>query len=170
MRLELYFRDNFFNSGLTDILDASEGHAGSLDLKSAFGASLDVYGPGGELAYSGGFGFFSSKWTVSDASGQEVGLLRERMAFFSKKYTYEAFGRGEYDILSPAFSREYEVVDGEGRQVARFDQVNGWFSSGAFRLENRSEELDSYELVAVIMGMHAIQKRDNARRNQINGI
>ncbi|MBB6693416.1 hypothetical protein H7B90_18665 [Cohnella xylanilytica] len=156
--MQLYFRDNFFNSGVTEILDASERDAGYLDLKSAFGSSLDVYGPGGELACSGKFGFFSSRWNVTDAEGRELGQLRWRMALFSKKYTYEAYGRGEYDFVSPAFSQEYDVLDSGERSVARFERVSGWFSSGAFRLDNFSEELDSYELVAVIMGVHALQK------------
>ncbi len=40
--MELYFRDNFFNAGRTDIVNARREPAGKLDLKSAFGSSLDV--------------------------------------------------------------------------------------------------------------------------------
>ncbi|MDQ0874615.1 hypothetical protein QFZ77_003274 [Paenibacillus sp. V4I3] len=32
-------------------------------------------------------------------------------------------------------------------------------------MSNQSEYLDTYELVAVIMGMHAIQKRQSAAAN-----
>jgi hypothetical protein len=81
---------------------------------------------------------------------------------FSKKFTYETEGRGSYDITSPAFSKEYEVSDSSGSLVANFEKVNRWLSSGAFTLRNQSADLDSYELVAVIMGMHAIQKRQDA--------
>ena len=85
--------------------------------------------------------------------------------FLPKKFTYETEGRGLYEIISPAFSKEYDITDESGVLVARFEQVNGWFSSGAFQLNNQSEYLDSYELVAVIMGMHAIQKRQRAASN-----
>ncbi|SFS62988.1 hypothetical protein [Paenibacillus sp. BC26] len=160
--MNLYFRDNFFNSGVTEILNEQEENVGHLDLKSAFGSSIEVYGLNSQLQCAGGFPFLSGKWEVSNASGEQIGILKSRFTFFAKKFTYETEGRGSYEILSPAFSKEYEITDESGSLVARFEQVNGWFSSGAFRLNNDSEYLDSYELVAVIMGMHTIQKRQRA--------
>ncbi|MBP3963218.1 hypothetical protein [Paenibacillus lignilyticus] len=160
--MNLYFRDNFFNSGVTEILNEQEENVGHLDLKSAFGSAIEVYGLNNQLQCAGSFPFLSGKWEVSNASGEQIGVLKSRFTFFAKKFTYETEGRGSYEILSPAFSKEYEITDESGSLVARFEQVNGWFSSGAFRLNNDSEYLDTYELVAVIMGMHAIQKRQRA--------
>lgn len=50
----------------------------------------------------------------------------------------------------------------ESRIVAYFKQVNGWFASDAYVLNNQSDYLDTYELVAVIMGMNEIQKNAEA--------
>ncbi|NOU98855.1 hypothetical protein [Paenibacillus planticolens] len=163
--MKLYFRDNFFNAGVTEILNEQEEEIGHLDLKSAFGSAIDVYGPKSELLCKGGFPFFSNRWEVTGANGEELGVLRSRFAFFTKKFTYETERRGSFEIISPAFSKEYEVTDDSGALVAHFEQVNGWFSSGAFRLSNHSQDLDSYELAAVIMGMHAIQKRQRSAAN-----
>ncbi|WNR46214.1 hypothetical protein [Paenibacillus roseipurpureus] len=160
--MDLYFRDNFFNAGVTEILNEREDQVGHLDLKSLFGSALDVFGPQGKLVCSGEFPFLSGKWVVSGAGGEELGVLRSRMAFFSKKYTYETDRRGSYEIVSPAFSSEYEILDESENQVAMFEKVNGFFASGAFRLNNQSEMLDTYELVAVIMGVNAIQKRQRS--------
>ncbi|BFT72044.1 hypothetical protein [Paenibacillus sp. P36] len=160
--MNLFFRDNFFNAGFTEILDSEEKNMGHLDLKSSFGSAIDVYGINDRLLYKGGFPFLSGKWEVSHPGGSLAGVLRSRFAMFSKKFTYETQGRGSYDITSPAFSKEYEISDSSGVLVAHFEKINGWFSSGAFTLRNQSAELDSYELVAVIMGMHAIQKRQDA--------
>ncbi|MFE5324657.1 hypothetical protein ACFQ88_39065 [Paenibacillus sp. NPDC056579] len=129
--MNLIFRDNFFNSGITEILNEQEEKAGHIDLKSAFGSSIDVYGPNAQLLCRGSFPFFSSKWVVADADGNPLGVLRIRFAFFTKKFTYETEGRGSFEIVSPAFSKEYEISDESG-VVARFEQVNGLFSSGAF--------------------------------------
>lgn len=163
--MKLYFRDNFFNSGETEIEDAGHRSAGKLDLKSAFGSSLDVYREDGAPAASGKFRTLSNKWEVTGAGGEALGVLRSRMTFLAKKYTYETYGRGVFDITSPAFSKEYEVHDVTERRVARFERVSGWFQSGAFCLENLSDKLDSYELIAVIMGVHAIQKRHQSAAN-----
>jgi uncharacterized protein YxjI len=160
--MNLYFRDNFFNAGFTEILDSQAKNIGHLDLKSSFGSAIDVFGLNDQLLYKGGFPFFSGKWEISNPDGSLVGVLRSRFTMFSKKFTYETEGRGSYDITSPAFSKEYEVSDSSGSLVANFEKVNGWLSSGAFTLRNQSADLDSYELVAVIMGMHAIQKRQDA--------
>lgn len=160
--MNLYFRDNFFNAGVTEILNEKEESVGHLDLKSAFGSSINVYGQNGQLLCQGSFPYFSSKWEVVNAVGNRLGVLRYRFSFFNKKFSYETEGRGHYDIISPAFSKEYEMFSDSGEQVVRFNQVNGWFSSGAFLLNNNSEYLDNYELVAVIMGMHAIQKRQRS--------
>ncbi|RTE11654.1 hypothetical protein [Paenibacillus whitsoniae] len=159
--MQLYFRDNMFNAGVTEILDEQQAVVGHLDLKSAFGSSIHVYGSRDELLCSGKFRFFSSKWVITDGNDDELGVLRSRFTFFSKKYTYEKDGRGSFDIESPAFSKEYEVMDESGALVARFEKVSRWFSSGAYLLDTHSDRLDAYELLAVIMGIHEIQKHTN---------
>ncbi|WP_223068213.1 hypothetical protein [Paenibacillus caui] len=162
--MNLYFRDNFFSTGVTEILNEQGENVGHLDLKSAFSSAIDVYGQNGQLLCKGHFPFFSGKWEVTGGDGRPLGVLRSRVAFFTKKFTYETQGRGSYEITSPAFSREYEISDESGI-VASFKQVNGWFSSGAFLLNNQCADLNTYELVTVIMGMHQIQKRHQAAAN-----
>ncbi|AKG34757.1 hypothetical protein [Paenibacillus durus] len=162
--MNLYFRDNFFNAGVTEILNEQEENVGHIDLKSAFGSAIDVYGQNGQLLCKGHFPFFSNKWEVTGQGGELLGALRSRFALFTKKFSYETEGRGSYEITSPAFSREYEISD-ESEIIASFRQVNGWFSSGAYLLNNQCDHLDTYELVAVIMGMHAIQKRHRDAAN-----
>jgi hypothetical protein len=104
-----------------------------------------------------------AKWLVFGRSEQELGRLRNRMSFISKRFEYEAYGRGVYEITSPAFSREYEVTAKGGQLAAEFQRVNGFFSSGAFRLTNHMPHLlDTYELAAVIMGINAIHKKQRA--------
>jgi hypothetical protein len=157
--MRLVFRDNFFNSGRTEILDEEGKPAGELDLKSAFGSATDVYDARGGLVCSGKFAFFSNRWVISAPTGDELGVLRHRMSFASKRYEYDARRRGIFEITSPAFSREYEIRNEAGEPVANFDKVDGWFETGAFALDNRCIKLSNHELVAVIMGMHEIMKR-----------
>lgn len=166
--MKLIFKDNFFNAGETDIWNEAGEPCGALDLKSAFGSSVDVYDKERRRVCSGRFPAFSGKWIVTGANGRELGVLRHRFAFFSKKYTYEAAGRGAYDIESPAFSKEYDIRDERGALAARFEKISGWFASGAYALDNGSPDLDSYELVCVIMGMHEIQKRHQSAANSAN--
>ncbi|NGQ96172.1 hypothetical protein G3578_13480 [Brevibacillus sp. SYP-B805] len=160
--MKWYFRDNFFSAGRTDIVDAQENVVGVLDLKTAFNSSVDVYDDSGALKCSGAFPFFSNKWEVTGPRGDERGVLKTRMSFFTKKYEYTTTQGECYEITSPAFSRSYEIHDEDGTLVASFEQVSGWVWPSAFCLENFSNRLDSYELVAVIMGMHNIQKRQQA--------
>lgn len=159
--MKLIFRDNFFNSGQTEIMNENQETVGHLDLKGLLGSSLDVFDAGGTRLYAAKFSMLSNKWRISDSTEKEIGVLRSRIAFFSKRYEYEALGRGTFEITSPAFSREYEVLDANGARVAFFSKVSGWFESGAYCLEAEEGKsaLDPYELVAVIMGMHEIQKR-----------
>jgi hypothetical protein len=159
--MELYFSDRFFSSGTTDIMNGQGEPLGTVDLQSMMTATLSVYGAGSALRYSGKFRFMSGKWEVSDASGIEVGVLRARFSLFSKKFEYDAGHRGLYAIESPAFSREYAILDEGGRSVATFERISGWLQAGAFRLANSSPSLDSYELIAVVLGVHNIQKRQN---------
>ncbi|MFC4778226.1 hypothetical protein ACFO9Q_15610 [Paenibacillus sp. GCM10023252] len=160
--MELYFRDNFFNAGSSDIMDAEGNHAGSLDLRSAFGSGLDVYNGQGLKMCAGEFPFFSNKWHITTADDCELGVLRARMSFLKKKYEYDSGGRGIYEIVSPAFSNEYAVLDEDENEVASFAKISGWLHPGAFCLNNQSQHLDHYELIAIVMGVHAIQKRQNA--------
>ncbi|KKO54223.1 hypothetical protein [Paenibacillus sp. DMB20] len=159
--MSLYVKDNFFNAGTTEILNEAGEAVGSVDLKSAFGSSLDVYDDRGQKVCSGTFRFFSNKWEIADKDEYEIGVLRMRMSFLTKKYEYDANERGVYEILSPAFSKEYEVVDQSGRTVAGFRRISGWLQSGAYHLENNSGHLSDWELIAVVMGVHSIQKRVN---------
>ena len=162
--MELYFRDHFFNAGLTEIVDASGNELGHIDLKSAFGSSLDIYGPSSKLIYSGKFPMFSNKWNVLDPQGETIGIVRSRMSFFEKKFEYQARSN-LFTIVSPAFSRDFMIEDERGETVATFEKISGFFSSGAYRLQNISSNMDSYELIAVIMGVHSIRKRQNQAAN-----
>jgi hypothetical protein len=157
--LKLYFRDNFFNSGQTDILNESNERIGEVELHSAFGSTLDVYDQSGQRKYGGKFPIFSHKWSVIDPSGAECGLLRYRLSFLSKKYEYEAYGRGVFEITSPAFSREYEIRDEKGALTASFEKIDGWFAASAYCLDNQAANMDSYEWIAFVLGMNEIQKR-----------
>ncbi|UJF34518.1 hypothetical protein [Paenibacillus hexagrammi] len=160
--MRLYFRDNFFYAGQTDILNESNERIGEVDLRSAFGSSLGVFDQTGQQRYTGKFPVFSNKWVVSDGFEEERGVLRYRFSFFTKRYEYYSQNKGVFEITSPAFSREYEVRSEDGRLAATFEKVNGWFSASAYCLENFTDELDSFEWVAVILGMHEIQKRHNS--------
>lgn len=157
----IYFKDNFFSAGMTDIMNEAGDILGHVDLKSAFGSSLDVYDQAGMRVCVGKFRFFSNKWEVSDANEYELGVLRMRMSFFTKKFEYDAGERGIYEITSPSFSKEYEVQGEDGRIIASFRQTSNWLQSGAFYLENGSDRLGDWELIAVVMGVHAIRKRAN---------
>ncbi|MDR6727058.1 uncharacterized protein YxjI [Paenibacillus amylolyticus] len=159
--MELYFKDNFFNAGYTEIMNQDQEQVGHLDLKSAFGSSIDVFAPSG-LICSGKFRMLTNRWDVTSADGSHWGVLRARLSFFSKKYEYDAGSRGVYEVSAPAFSQEYEITGMGGRTVASFRRTSGWFSSGAFVLHNESEQLGTYELIAVVMGVHAINKRRNS--------
>ncbi|MEO3946038.1 hypothetical protein [Gorillibacterium sp. CAU 1737] len=160
--MTLFFRDNFFSMGETEILGSAGEAAGRIDLKGAFSSSLDVYDAADRLAYSGRFTLFSGRWTISNCRGEEVGKLRPRFSLSTKRFEYDARQRGVYEIRSPIFSKEYEIFDSSGQTVAHFEKTSGFFSSDAFRLTNSSPQLDDYELVAVVMGLYAIQKHDGA--------
>jgi uncharacterized protein YxjI len=157
--MKLIFRDNFFSVGTTDIMDEDSKPVGYLDLKSAFGSSLDVYDSKGVLLCGGRFLPLSNKWEITGPDGNELGLLRSRMAFFEKKFEYDAESRGSYEILSPAFSKEYTVLDSMEREIARFDRISGYFSSGAYVLESFTDRLGQAELICMVMGVHSIWKR-----------
>ncbi|QGR00187.1 hypothetical protein EHS13_20925 [Paenibacillus psychroresistens] len=165
MASTLYFKDNFFNSGKTDILSENQEVLGEVDLRSSFGSGLDIYNANGDLMYTGTFPMLSGKWNITNANDEEVGRVRSRLAFFAKKFEYEAYDRGIYEIKSEIFSTQYEMFDEEGTLAASFQRVSGWFSADAYCLENHSTILDSYELVAVVMGMHEIQKRQRSSSN-----
>lgn len=163
--MELYFKDRFFSSGTSEIMDASGNELGYIDLKSAFGSSLDIYDSSSNLIYSGNFRVFSNKWNVLDSHGETIGIVRSRMSFLEKKFEYQAGSRGVFTITSPAFSRDFTIVDEQGDAVAGFEKISGFFSSGAYRLQNNTSEINSYELIAVIMGVHSIRKRQNQAAN-----
>ncbi|AJS57356.1 hypothetical protein [Paenibacillus sp. IHBB 10380] len=160
--MELYFKDNFFNAGISDLMNEAGEPVGSIDLKSAIGSSLDVYDSTGAKVCGGKFRFLSNKWGIIDNKDELMGVLRARMSFFSKKYEYDAGNRGTYEITSPAFSKEYNIQSANGETVVTFARVNGWLQPGAYGLHNKSSELNHYELVAVVMGVHEIQKRSRS--------
>ncbi|WP_141604025.1 hypothetical protein [Terrilactibacillus laevilacticus] len=157
----LYFSDNFFSAGRTDIFNESKETVGILDLKSAFSSGVNVLNPEGEILTSGKFPFMGIKWRIYDDLGEEIGALKGRFAFFSKKYEYDAYGRGIFQVEAEAFSKQYVILK-EQSVVAEFNKISGFFSSPAYQLKNLTDDLLSEELVAVVMGINAIEKR---RRN-----
>lgn len=165
MTSSIYFHDNFFSKGITDIFNSEKEKIGSLDLKSAFSSSVDVLDADGKVVVRGKFPFFSGKWLVMDARERELGLLKQRFSLFKKRYEYATDRRGVFQIESEAFSREYVIMDARERVVAEFKKVNGFFQSPAFELVNQSDELGNEELIAVVMGVNMIMKRNAAAAN-----
>ncbi|MEH7009635.1 LURP-one-related family protein [Neobacillus niacini] len=165
----LYFKDNFFSSGKTEIFNSSKEVVGRLDLKSAFSSGVDVLDENGSLVVSGKFTFFSNKWRIYDANEQEIGVLKDKISLFSKKYEYEAYGRGVFHIKSEAFSREYDILDDQSNLIAKFEKVSGFFASPAFQLSNFNEIVPNEELIAVVMGVNAIQKRRQSAAGNSSG-
>ena len=158
--MELYFKDKFFSSGVSDIMNNGGEVVGKIDLKSAFTSSLEVFDNDGQIVCMGKFRMLLNKWVISDGRDGELGVLRRRMSFLTQKYEYDAGSRGVFEITSPAFSKEYSIQSSHGESIASFARINSWLQTGAFRLLNESKDLDSYELVAIVMGVHEIQKRD----------
>lgn len=160
---KLYFSDSFFSTGKTDIFTEEEEKIGEIDLKSMFSASVDILNGKQEVLVSGKFPMLGIHWRVLDREGTEIGKLKEKLAFFSKKYMYEAYDRDNFYIDSEWFSREYVIKrEGDESVIATFKKVSGIFSSAAYELDNQSHTLTSPELIAIIMGVNAIQKRNNS--------
>ncbi|WP_282937919.1 hypothetical protein [Paenibacillus sp. RC67] len=155
----VYFSDRFFSTGFTDIVNENNDKLGELNLQSMFTAGIHVLDERGDVSYSGKFRFFSNAWLVFDRYGEEIGVLKAKMSLFSKRYWYEG-SQGELEIESPAFSREYTVSTMGGETVAEFKRTDGFFGAGAFALSNHSK-IPMEELILVVMGVHAIQKRHN---------
>ncbi|MFD0589106.1 hypothetical protein ACFQZE_13980 [Paenibacillus sp. GCM10027627] len=160
--MELYFKDRIFYQGQTDILNESGETVGILDLDSRMTSSISVYCNNSTLQCSGKFRFLSGKWEVLGPEGEELGLLRARFSLFSKRFEYDAGTRGLFTIESPAFSQSYKIEDIGEREAATFQKVNGWLQAGAFRLQNHSNVLGSFELVAIIIGINNIEGHQSA--------
>lgn len=161
----IYFTDNFFSAGLTTIYDENKEEVGTLDLKSAFTSSIEVLDLEGKIVNKGYFPFFSRRWVIEDGNENELGALRQRLSFFSKRFEYNTHDQYTYQIKSEAFSRDYEVFDEAENLVAEFKRISGFFSSPAFQLKNQSEKLSNEELIAVVMGVSMINKRNSAAAN-----
>jgi hypothetical protein len=159
----VYVRENFWSAGKTEIVNESRRTVGELDLLSAFHSGVNVLDPHGRVLCRGSFRFFSNKWLVATGSGEEIGLLKGKLSLFSKKFAYESYRNGMFTIQSPAFSREFDVLNEAGRRVARFEKMSGFFSSGAYRLTIDRSSLPMPEFICVVMGVNAIMKR---RRSQ----
>ncbi|WP_342432674.1 LURP-one-related family protein [Neobacillus sp. FSL H8-0543] len=155
----LYFKDNFFSTGRTEIYNSLKENIGELDLKSAFSSSIDVLDTNGRTVVSGKFPFFSNKWQIYDANEQEIGVLKAKLTFLAKKYEYDAYGRGVFQIKGEAFSREYDITDEQSNLVGKFEKVSGFFASPAYQLSNYSSHISNEELIAMVMGINAIIKR-----------
>jgi hypothetical protein len=60
------------------------------------------------------------------------------------------------------FSKQYDIYQDETTIVAKFEKISGFFSSPAFQLTNYSTQLSTEELIAVVMGVNAIQRRNSS--------
>ncbi len=156
--MPIYFKDNFFSMGPTEIMEEEGNVIGHVDLRSMFGASLEVFDQEGSTLFQGKFPLFSRRWSVLGPAEREVGELRPRLAFLSKRYEYVSFGRGIYEISSPAFSDAYEIADEAGGMAAGFRKVSSWLLPSAYRMETYTSSVGEMEWVCVILGMNAIQK------------
>lgn len=157
MSERIYFSDKFFSSGRTEIVNEDQEQIGALNLKSVFSPKVEVENKQGEIVVEGSFTFLSNKWVVLDGRGDQLGIVKVSFSFFSKQYKY--FTKGKViEIESPAFSKEYRMVDEDGTEVATFRKGNAFFQTPSFELHNSFDNVQSEELIAVIMGVNAFEK------------
>ncbi|SDI18051.1 hypothetical protein [Alteribacillus bidgolensis] len=160
---EIYFSDNFFSAGITDIFDKNEYKIGQLDLKSAFTSSVDVIDPSGSIRLHAAFPLFSRRWVLKNKEDERIGDLSSTFSFFAKRFKYDAVGRGVYRVESEAFSHEFTMTEERGNnKIAVFEKISGFMGAPAYKLVNYSEVLSNDELIAVVMGVRMILKK---RRN-----
>ncbi|MFD2044314.1 hypothetical protein ACFSTA_10510 [Ornithinibacillus salinisoli] len=162
MSESIYFNDNFFSAGETEIYNEKKERIGHLDLKSAFSSSVDILDTDENIHFQGYFPFFSNKWNIIDGNEKELGILRARFSLFTKAYEYDAYNREVFKIESEAFSREYTIFNQTGDTVCHFKKVNNFLESPAFQLTDFTESISTFEWIAVVMGVNAIQKRRNS--------
>ncbi|MDC3416656.1 hypothetical protein [Aquibacillus salsiterrae] len=158
----IYFTDNFFSAGITEIYDSGQEKVGSLDLKSAFSSSVDILDLEGNIMMKGHFPFLSRGWVVKNASDQEIGKLKQRFSFFTKKFVYQSYLHGDFEIQSEPFSKEYTILDSQQSVIAEFKKISGFFQSSAFELTNHSSVLTNEELIAIVMGVSMVIKRNSS--------
>ncbi|WP_172195758.1 hypothetical protein [Saccharibacillus qingshengii] len=154
--MELYFKDNFLSTGVTEIMDDSGAEIGRLDLKSVFSPSVDVYGRSGELFYEGRLQTVAPyrRWMIYDANGEEKGELRSKTSLKGRLFEYDAGRRGLYGIHAPFSLKEFTVTEND-QEVASFAKTNGWLSPNAYVLRSPSLRIEPYEWIAVVMGISA---------------
>ncbi|WP_338554725.1 hypothetical protein [Paenibacillus sp. KS-LC4] len=160
--MSLYFRESFLNSGSTSIMNEAGQSAGLIIPKGAFGTSVEVYDANEMKMCQAKIHFFLMKWEVSDSCGVLLGVLRPRMSFMNRRFEYDAGGRGCYLIESQAFSKEYIIMNRREELIASFAQTSGWMQSGVYCMWNETRLLGDYELIAVIVGVNEIRKRQNS--------
>lgn len=156
MSERIYFSNKFFSSGRTEIVNEHQEKIGSHNLKSVFSPKVEVENKQRKVV-AGSFTFLSNKWVVLNGGGDQLGVVKTSFSFFSKQYKY--FTRGKViEIESPAFSKEYRMVDETGIEVVTFQKVNALFQTTAFELHNSSDDVQTEELIAVIIGVNAFEK------------
>lgn len=156
-----YFSDNFFSAGVTEIFNENKEITGYLDLKNMFTSTLSVMDAEQRDLIKGKMGFFAH-WTVSDADGNKLGVLKQKLSLFSKKYHYiDSKGELKYSIESEALSKKYDILDDKGNLAAQFERVSHFFSSPAYKLHVVT---DGYleEMIAIVMGVNMIRKQNAA--------
>ncbi|WP_280769211.1 hypothetical protein [Salipaludibacillus daqingensis] len=161
----IYFKDNFFSNGVTPIFNGEKVQIGQLDLKSAFSSSVDVQNADGKVVVKGAFPFMSRKWGVVGEGAREMGSLKQKIAFFAKKFEYTTDNRGTISIHSGAFSNEYTMMNEKEEVIAEFKRISGFFEAPVFQLINDSQSVDNEEMIAVVMGVNMINKRNRRNRS-----
>lgn len=158
----LYFSDNFFSTGKKDIFTKDKEIVGELNMKSAFTSTIDILDIKGNHLINGKFPLFSNRWTITNQKQEELGFLRSRFSFFAKKYEYTAQDRGIYKIETEVMFNKYEIVDQTGSRIGQFSIIKNFFMAPAYELIQFKEDLEINEMIAIITGINAIQKRSHS--------
>ncbi|TMW70343.1 hypothetical protein [Alteribacter natronophilus] len=161
----VFFSDNFFSAGKTPIYNEAGEETGSLDLQSAFNSNVDILSRNGEMLMQGSLAFLLNQWKITGDRGEETGVLKQNFTLFSRKFEYRAGSRGTYRIEGEPFSHQYTIAGEDGYMHGDFHRTSAFFQSGSFELINHSDVLTDEELIAVVMGVHMLNKRKRRRQN-----
>lgn len=162
MNNTVYISDHFLSSGETTIRDVENNVIGYLDLKSMFKSGVSVLDVNRATLASGKFKFFSNQWLVLNKVEEQIGVVKQKFFSFSKKYTYTTSGGDIFYFTSRAFSKNFLIFDERHQEVASFQRTSSFFSTPAYKINHNNDHFTTEELIIVVMGINAIEKRNQS--------
>ena len=161
----IILQDKFIELGESPIYDSEYNNIGTVSYKLSLANKFKIL-KDQDCVFEGTSKVLAlmPQMSIANRDGIEVGVIKRKFTFFTKKYLYTREDGATYEIVGNIMDRKFKVLRTDGTPVINIYTLSSIISlrPHTFAVEFLESDIDVWEGITVIQGVRMMVKDENS--------